>query len=113
MSITIHPRNDFDTELNLSNANFRILSQLLELQSNNEDCGSIDPCELEINLKNARNEMSKSASEWERSYSETTGEKGARIIELPLRSDQIARYFDKLDEIILVAKEQNVTIEWA
>jgi DNA repair ATPase RecN len=115
MSITIHPRNMFDDsiELNLSNANFRILSQLLHLELDEEDSGEINTEELEANIAEARKELLKNAKEWETSYSESTNEKETKIIEMPFRAHKFNYYFKRLETIIQVAKKHNVSINWA
>jgi len=116
MSITIHPRNNFETELNIASGNFRILKQLLLIEAADEDyeeAGSISAQELEEKIILARAELSRQSKEWERSYSDTIGDNGAKIIELPLYQHQIYRYLDKLGEIIQIAKQNNVQIDWA
>src|SRR6266702_1871923 len=111
MSITFYSTAT-GQELNIAHSNFRVLEQLLHLDSNEEDCGSIKPEVLEEKIAIAREEIARQGKEWERSFSDSAGAMGARIIVLPLREEQFLRYFNNLDAIIAEARQQNVTIMW-
>jgi hypothetical protein len=111
MSITFSVDNT-SPELNLANGNFTILSQLLQLNSDVDNCGSILPELLDKKLLLARDEMKYHSREWERLMSESTGTQGALILECGLSELQIQIYFTKLTRIIEYAKQNNTVIHW-
>lgn len=113
MSIIIHAAGTFEgPELNISNANFSILAQLLQLDTDENGCGSVEAIELIKKIAFARSEMQHSSSEWERTPSAYRGAKGAHIIEMGLNEQQLLRYLERLEPIIIYAKQNNVRIEY-
>lgn len=112
MSITFATRIAEGPELNMATGNFRILSQLLQLESNEDDCGSINANILQERIVLGYKELNSQGEEWERSTTEWTGSQGAKIYEIGLYKEQLLSYLDRLKRVVDFAIQHNEEISW-
>ena len=123
MSVSFYAENEVNNRdrihgLHIGNANFRILAQLLNLESpDGDDTGSISSEELLSKVVLGRKELLVHGKEWERSDApppERQEDQRLKIMFTPgLSQDQLLGYLYDLFDLVHHAQETGQKVAWS
>ena len=121
MSVEFYPQDsqlwNQRTWLQIANANFSILRDLLCLESPlGDNTGEITADDLLLKIARARLVLQQQRKEWERAEEPSPEQQEGRLIILStcgLSQDDLAHYLHELHKLALFAKEEGTGVKWS